>query len=135
MSEQKKAKTNKGAMSFLSKEYKYENLIIAFFALFAIVMGALIITGALVVDSNFFLIGSYPMVAAWVLVGLGVISLLFILWPFYKPSFDETKHIKGLKRSEFLINIVRVLGFIIILALIFFLYDLALDFFMQLFNK
>ncbi len=135
MSEQKNVKNNKGVMSFLSKEYKYENLIIVIFALAAIVLGALIITGALVIDKNFFLFGSYPMVVAWILVGLGVVSLLFVLYPFYKPSFDETKHIKGLKRSEFLLNIVRVITFIIVLALVFFLYDLALDFFMQLFNK
>ena len=135
MSEQKNVKNNKGVMSFLSKEYKYENLIVVIFALAAIVLGALIITGALVIDKNFFLFGSYPMVIAWILVGLGVVSLLFVLYPFYKPSLDETKHIKGLKRSEFLLNIVRVLTFIIILALVFFLYDLALDFFMQLFNK
>ena len=56
MSEQKNVKNNKGVMSFLSKEYKYENLIMVFFALFAIVMGALILTGALVIDKNFFLI-------------------------------------------------------------------------------
>ena len=135
MSEQKNVKNNKGVMSFLSKEYKYENLIVVIFALAAIVLGALIITGALVIDKNFFLFGSYPMVIAWILVGLGVVSLLFVLYPFYKPSLDETKHIKGLKRSEFLLNIARVLTFIIILALVFFLYDLALDFFMQLFNK
>ena len=124
MSEQKNVKTKKGAMAFLSKDYKYENLVIAIFALIAIVLGALIITKAIVIDENFFLLGSYPMVVAWVL----------ILWPFYKPSFDETKHIKGLKRSEFLVNIARVIMFIIILAFFFFLCDLALDSFMQLFN-
>lgn len=134
MSEQKNVKTKKGAMAFLSKDYKYENLVIAIFALIAIVLGALIITKAIVIDENFFLLGSYPMVVAWVLVGLGVVSLLLILWPFYKPSFDETKHIKGLKRSEFLVNIARVIMFIIILAFFFFLCDLALDSFMQLFN-
>ena len=134
MSEQKNVKNNKGAMSFLSKEYKYENLVIAFFALTAIVLGALIISGALVIDKNFFLFGSYPLVVAWVLVGLGAISLLLVLWPFYKPSFDETKHIKGAKRSDFFINIARVICFIIILAIFFFLCDLALDNFMKLFN-
>lgn len=134
MSEQKNVKTKKGAMAFLSKDYKYENLVIAIFALIAIVLGALILTKALVIDENFFLLGSYPMVVAWILVGLGVVSLLLILWPFYKPSFDETKHIKGLKRSEFLVNIARVILFIIILAFFFFLCDLALDSFMQLFN-
>ena len=134
MSEQKKVKSNKGVMSFLSKEYKYENLIMAFFALVAIVLGALILTGTLTVAEGFFLLSDYPKLVAWVLVGLGVVSLLLVIWPFYKPSFDETKHIKGLKKSEFLINIARVLCFIIILALLFFLYDLALDNFMKLFE-
>ncbi|MBQ8292439.1 MAG: preprotein translocase subunit SecE [Bacilli bacterium] len=134
MSEQKVKKEKKGAMSFLSKEYKYENLILAFIALFAIVLGVLIISGALVVDSGLFLIGSYPKVFAWILVGLGAISLLLVVYPFYKPSFDEAKHIKGLKRSEFLINIVRVLVFIVVLALFFFVCDLALDPLMQLFK-
>ncbi len=136
MSEQKVNKSaKKGAMSFLSKEYKYENLFLAFLAVFAIVLGALIISKSLVIDEGFFLIGSYPMVFAWILVGLGVVSLLLVIYPFYKPSLDETKHIKGLKKSEFLVNILRVLGFIIILALFFFLCDLALDPLMNLFRK
>jgi hypothetical protein len=132
MSEQKKS--NKGVMSFLSKEYKYENLIIAFFSLVAIVLGALIISKAIEIKEGFFFLSDYPMVVAWILVGLGVVSLVLVLWPFYKPSFDETKHIKGLKRSEFLVNIARVLCFIIILAFFFFLCDLALDNFMKLFK-
>ena len=121
-------------MSVLSKEYKYENLILAFLAVFAIVLGALIVNGTLVIGKDYFLIGSYPKVFAWVLVGLGVISLLLVALPFYKPSFDEAKHIKGLKKSEFLVNIARVLIFIFILAGFFFLCDLALDPLMDLFK-
>ena len=132
MSNEKKAK--KGTLSILSKEYKYENLILAFLAVFAIVLGALIISGALVIGEDYFLIGSYPKVFAWILVGLGVISLLLVALPFYKPSFDEAKHIKGLKKSEFLVNIARVLIFIFILAGFFFLCDLALDPLMDLFK-
>lgn len=133
MSKEKK-QAKKGTMSVLSKEYKYENLILAFLAVFAIVLGALIVNGTLVIGKDYFLIGSYPKVFAWVLVGLGVISLLLVALPFYKPSFDEAKHIKGLKKSEFLVNIVRVLIFIFILAGFFFLCDLALDPLMDLFK-
>ncbi len=114
-------------LTILSKEYKYENLILAILAIFAIVLGALIINGTLTVSPDFFLIGQYPKVFAWVLIGLGIVSLLLVVWPFYKPSFDETKHITGLSRSAFLSNIVIVLIFIIALALLFFLYDLALN--------
>ena len=133
MSNEKK-QAKKGTMSVLSKEYKYENLILAFLAVFAIVLGALIVNGTLVIGKDYFLIGSYPKVFAWVLVGLGVISLLLVALPFYKPSFDEAKHIKGLKKSEFLVNIARVLIFIFILAGFFFLCDLALDPLMDLFK-
>lgn len=133
MSNEKK-QAKKGTMSVLSKEYKYENLILAFLAIFAIVLGALIVNGTLVIGENYFLIGSYPKVFAWVLIGLGAISLLLVALPFYKPSFDEAKHIKGLKKSEFLVNIARVLIFILILAAFFFLCDLALDPLMDLFK-
>ena len=133
MSNEKK-QAKKGTMSVLSKEYKYENLILAFLAVFAIVLGALIVNGTLEIGKDYFLIGSYPKVFAWVLVGLGVISLLLVALPFYKPSFDEAKHIKGLKKSEFLVNIARVLIFIFILAGFFFLCDLALDPLMDLFK-
>lgn len=133
MSKEKK-QAKKGTMSVLSKEYKYENLILAFLAVFAIVLGALIVNGTLVIGKDYFLIRSYPKVFAWVLVGLGVISLLLVALPFYKPSFDEAKHIKGLKKSEFLVNIARVLIFIFILAGFFFLCDLALDPLMDLFK-
>ena len=133
MSKEKK-QAKKGTMSVLSKEYKYENLILAFLAVFAIVLGALIVNGTLVIGKDYFLIGSYPKVFAWVLVGLGVISLLLVALPFYKPSFDEAKHIKGLKKSEFLVNIARVLIFIFILAGFFFLCDLALDPLIDLFK-
>lgn len=133
MSKEKK-QAKKGTMSVLSKEYKYENLILAFLAVFAIVLGALIVNGTLEIGKDYFLIGSYPKVFAWVLVGLGVISLLLVALPFYKPSFDEAKHIKGLKKSEFLVNIARVLIFIFILAGFFFLCDLALDPLMDLFK-
>ena len=133
MSKEKK-QAKKGTMAVLSKEYKYENLILAFLAVFAIVLGALIVNGTLVIGKDYFLIGSYPKVFAWVLVGLGAISLLLVVLPFYKPSFDEAKHIKGLKKSEFLVNIARVLIFIFILAGFFFLCDLALDPLMDLFK-
>ena len=133
MSKEKK-QAKKGTMSVLSKEYKYENLILAFLAVFAIVLGALIVNGTLVIGKDYFLIGSYPKVFAWVLIGLGAISLLLVVLPFYKPSFDEAKHIKGLKKSEFLVNIARVLIFIFILAGFFFLCDLALDPLMDLFK-
>ena len=135
------AKTEKKknrVLEFLSKEYKYENLILVLLAIFAIVLGVLILIpnekGGLTVDEGFFLIGSYPRVFAWILVVLGGLSLLLVLWPFYKPSVSEIRHITGLKRSEFFENIISVLIFILVLAFFFLLVDLIIKSIILLFS-
>jgi preprotein translocase SecE subunit len=114
-------------LEILSKEYKYENLFLMILSLLAIVLGILIINGTLVVNESFFIIGTYPMVFSWILVSLGVISLLLVIWPFYKPSFIELKRVTWLRRSEFLGNLSKVFLFILFLALMFFVLDLAIS--------
>jgi len=113
-------------LEILSKEYKYENLFLMILSLLAIVLGILIINGTLTVNESFFVIGTYPMVFSWILVGLGVASLLLVIWPFYKPSFIELKRVTWLKRNEFLGNLSKVFFFILALALLFFALDLSI---------
>lgn len=112
---------------FLSTEYKYENFLLVSLSLFAIVFGVLILLKTFTIPSDAFLVGTYADVFAWVLIVLGVISLLLWAIPFYRPSFSEIKHIKGLKRKDFLGNILKVIVFTIALALIFFVFDLAIE--------
>ncbi|NLZ85387.1 MAG: preprotein translocase subunit SecE, partial [Acholeplasmataceae bacterium] len=116
---------------FLSKEYKYENLILAILAIFAIVLGALIVAEILQVSPDFFLIGGFPKVFAWILISLGVVSLLLVLWPFYRPSLVELRHVTGSKRSEFISNVVVVLIFVLFLVGVFILYDLGIGAFIK----
>lgn len=123
----KTEKKKNRVLEFLSKEYKYENLILVLLALFAIVLGMLIVKEVLTVEPEFFLIGSFPKTFAWVLISLGAISLILVLWPFYRPSFMEVRHISGLKRSEFIGNIIIVLIFVLSLAFFFFLSDLVIQ--------
>jgi preprotein translocase SecE subunit len=73
-----------------------------------------------------FLIGSYPKVFAWLLVALGTISLLLVVWPFYKPSLLEFKRISFLKKKEFFQNVLQVFIFVVILSAVFLLYDLVI---------
>jgi len=113
-------------LEILSKEYKYENLFLMILSLMAIVLGVLIINGTLVVNESFFVIGSYPLVFSWLLVSLGVVSLLLVIWPFYKPSFIEMKRITWLKRAAFFANLSKVFLFILALSLLFFLLDLGI---------
>jgi len=125
-----KKKQNR-VIQFLSKEYKYENLILAILAIFAIVLGALIVAEILQVSPDFFLIGGFPKVFAWILISLGVVSLLLVLWPFYRPSLAELRHVTGSKRSEFISNVVVVLIFVLFLVGVFILYDLGIGAFIK----
>ena len=112
---------------FLNTEYKWENFLLVGLSLFAIVFGVLILQDTFSIPENAFLVGDYADLFAWVLIVLGVISLLLWAVPFFRPSISEIKHIKGLKRKEFLGNIVKVIVFTIALALVFFLFDLAIE--------
>ena len=111
----------------IKHEYKYENLILVILALFALELGVLLLGGYLTISEGAFLIGEYWKVFAWILVGLGVISLLLAVSSFYRPSFAEIKHITGLKRKEFFSNIVVVIVFSVILALLFVGFDSLIE--------
>ena len=112
---------------FLNTEYKWENFLLVGLSLFAIVFGVLILQDTFSIPEDAFLVGPFANIFAWVLIVLGVISLLLWAVPFFRPSISEIKHIKGLKRKEFLGNIVKVIAFTIALALVFFLFDLAIE--------
>ena len=112
---------------FLNTEYKFENFLLVALSLFAIVFGVLILQDTFSIPADAFLVGQYGDVFAWVLIVLGVISLLLWAIPFYRPSISEIKHIKGLKRREFLGHVLKVVVFTIVLALIFFVFDLLIE--------
>ena len=123
-------------LNFLSKEYRGENAVMLFLALFAIVLGALIVTGTLEIDEKYFLVGLYKgKLFAWILIGLAAISLLFVVIPFYRPSMTEIKHLKTLSRAEFLINVARTMIFILVMVAFFFVCDLGLNPLMELIKK
>ena len=121
-------------LDFLSKEYKGENIVMLVLALFAIVLGALIVNGTLKIDEEkFFLIGYLEgKLFAWILIGLAVISLAFVVIPFFRPSFSEIKHLKGLSKVDFLLNVARTFVFILLMCVFFFLCDLGLNPLMEL---
>ena len=123
---QQQEKPNRIAQ-FLNTEYKWENFVLVGLSLFAIVFGVLILQDTFSIPADAFLVGPYANIFAWVLIVLGVISLLLWAGPFFRPSISEIKHIKGLKRKEFLGNIVKVIVFTIALAIVFFLFDLVIE--------
>lgn len=110
-------------MKVLSTEYKFENGLFIFLSAVVLLLGILILDGTLNVRENFFLIGSIPKPFAITLIVISSIGLLYGLYPIFKPSFPEFKKISWPTMNLFGRNAIRTFIFIILLALMFFLYD------------
>ncbi|HHX79785.1 MAG TPA: preprotein translocase subunit SecE [Acholeplasmataceae bacterium] len=138
------AKDNKkttGALAIFTKEYKYEGLILLLLSIVAIVLGAMVLIGestsgssGLTINKNVFLIGDYPKAFAWILVILGVMSLILAIWPFYKPSISELKRVSWASRGTLIQNTATVFAFVLIIALFFLLSDFLLGYVLDFFD-
>ncbi|MBR6515353.1 MAG: preprotein translocase subunit SecE [Bacilli bacterium] len=133
MAVQKEEKKNR-VLQAISHEWKYENLILVILALFALELGVLLLTGDLDFAQNVFLLSDYKTVFAWILVGLGVVALLLAVSSFYRPSISEIKHVTGLKKKEFFVNVVTVFVFILVLVGLIMAYDSLIQLVKGLFN-
>ena len=108
---------------YLKETHKWENYVFLFFSVVVLVVGLLIVTGTLTIKDDAWLIGDYPKVFAWILVGVSGLFTLYGLYPFFKPAFPEIKRVQWLTFGKFLSNAIRVLLFIVIFTLLFLLYD------------
>ncbi|MGM9971476.1 MAG: preprotein translocase subunit SecE [Anaeroplasmataceae bacterium] len=119
----KDAEQKSRILEYLKSEHKWENYVLLFLSLFALVLGCLIINETLTVNSDFPIIGDFPKVFAWILIGLSAFALILSMYPFFKPAFPEFKKIKWPRPKAFLADTARVFIFLIILVLLFLLYD------------
>ena len=88
----KEVKKPSRLVTVFTKEYKHEGLILLVLAIIAIVLGVIFLKGDFGLTlEGVYLIGDYPKVFSWILIALGVFSLILAIWPFYKPSIDEVK--------------------------------------------
>ena len=90
---------------------------------YILMLGVLILTGTITINSNAVLIGSIPTIFAWLLVVFGGLALIYAVYPFFKPAFPEIKRVTWLKGKKYFADILRVFIFIVILALLFLLYQ------------
>lgn len=134
-------KEKKSFLSLVAKEYKYEGLILLVLALIGIVLGVMILIGissegekGLVVNENFYFIGEYPNVFAWILIILGGASFLLAVWPYLKPSIGEVKRVSWPNKKTMLENTAIVFAFILVIALLFVGYDALLNQVVKLFQ-
>ncbi len=135
MAEKVKSEKKNRVMEYLVTEHRIENYLLLFLGIFAIELGVLLLQGKLLtIPEDAWLIGgkTNTIVFSWILVALGTISIILVASSFYRPSFDEIKHITGLKWKEFLWNVVKVVVFSIVLALFFLLCDFVIEKIIQL---
>jgi preprotein translocase subunit SecE len=135
MAEKVQAEKKNRVVEYLLSEHKIENYLLLFLGVFAIELGVILLQGQLLsIPEEAWLIGgkTNTIIFSWILVGLGAISIALVAAAFYRPSIAEIKHISGLKFNEFLWNVVKVIGFSVVLALFFIGCDFVIEKFIQL---
>lgn len=135
MAEKVQAEKKNRVVEYLLSEHKIENYLLLFLGVFAIELGVILLQGQLLsIPEEAWLIGgkTNTVIFSWILVGLGAISITLVATAFYRPSIAEIKHISGLKFNEFLWNVVKVIGFSVVLALFFIGCDFVIEKFIQL---
>lgn len=108
---------------YLKTEHKWENYLFVAVSIITLVLGFLILNGALVVKEDFPLVGNHPNVLAWILIGFAGVALLYSLWPFFKPALPEFKKITWLTLPKFLADAARVFIFMTIMVLMILLFN------------
>jgi preprotein translocase subunit SecE len=123
----KEAKKKSKLIEILTKEYKWENLILAVFVLAGIVISTLILSSVLTIDPNFPVLGNPTVgkIFSIVLLIISILGLLLVLYPFISPSLPELRKITWPNKSKYFKTLAQVLAFIIIVTVILFLFDLA----------
>ena len=105
-----------------TKDYKYEGLVLLVLSIVAIIVGVLLLE-----NYSEVMIGWISgKVFGWVLVGLGGISLLLSIWPYYKPSVYEVKRVNWPNKKTMFENVLSAFIFTIIFVIFFAGVDLGL---------
>ena len=107
----------------LTTEYKWETYLLGFLSLVAIALGLLIFTNVLTINENTAVIGNYPTLFAWIITVVGGIGLILFAIPLFKPAVPELKKLSFPTFRVFIANATRVFIFIIVVALMFLLFE------------
>ena len=107
----------------LTTEYKWETYLLGVLSVFAIALGLLIFTGVLTVNESTPVIGGNGVLFAWIITIVGAVGFVLFAIPLFKPAVPELKKLTFPTFKEFVANATRVFIFMIVLALIFLLYD------------
>jgi len=126
---------NSKIVEILTTEYKWETYLLGFLSLVAIALGLLIFEGVLTVSEETPLIGNYPKLFAWIITIVGAIGLVLFAIPLFKPAYPELKKLSFPTIRVFVANATRVFIFIIVIALVFMLYEAFISAFLAFIEK
>ncbi len=104
----------------LTKEYRWENLLLGVLAIVSAALSVMILTHNNLLtppDDSFPVIGGDNFfIFAWVLLAISVFGIVLVVYPFFIPAIPELKKISWAGWHKFLDNSVRVIIFLIILT-------------------
>jgi preprotein translocase subunit SecE len=107
----------------LTTEYKWETYLLGALSVIAIALGLLIFTDVLTVNSSTPVIGNYPELFAWIITIVGAVGFILFAIPLFKPAAPELKKLTFPTFRTFVADATRVFIFIIVIALVFLLYE------------
>ena len=128
MAIKQKSTEQKGKLiEVLTKEYRWENLLLGILAVISAALAIMILTGNALLtppDDSFPIIGGNNFfVFAWVLLVISVFGLILVIYPFFLPAIPEIKKITWPTFKKFVDNSTRVLIFLAILTGFLLLFD------------
>jgi preprotein translocase subunit SecE len=117
---QKNIEEKSKLLEVLSKEYKWENLLLGVLATLSAGLALMIISGnsLLQINPNFPILGQEPngTIFSYVLLVISLFGMILVVYPFFIPAIPEIKKIIWPTRSKFIDHSVRTLIFLFILT-------------------
>jgi len=117
-------------LEVLTKEYRWENLLLGVLAVISAGLALMIISGnsLLQINPNFPILGTEPngTIFAWVLLVISIFGLILVIYPFFIPAVPEIKKIVWPNRPKFIDNAVRTLLFLFVITFVILIYNLLI---------
>lgn len=125
MAERQKQDVSKASKlkEILSTEYRWETYLIGVLSIFALALSLLMLTGVLTVKESTPIIGSNPLVFEILLLVLSVAGLILFAIPFFRPAVPEISKLSFPTWRVFIANTTRVFIFLLVVVLLFLLYE------------
>ncbi len=127
MAEKKEEKVSK-VLKILKTEYPFEGLLLGVLGALVMVLGIYIFEGDVlrITMTDFWLFNTPTKINVFsiVVIIIGAAALIVALAPFFIPGLSEMRRVSWPNKQMMVNHTARVFGFVIILGLMFVLYDL-----------